>query len=214
MNNRTYSITLANGVVIGNLRLNGSYYIADEVIDTTVFDGNCSPVTINDGETDDFHEHMEVVDIRKMETETWMALRDVSEEELAMVQNAASARYLNSQLVVTMSDEDAINNIDVFPVWSSNSKSYKVDNRVKYGTQLYKCLTSHVSQPSWAPPTTPSLWVRIDDPSVEWPEWVQPLGATDAYAAGAKVSHNDKHWVSDVDNNTWEPGVYGWTEQT
>ena len=24
--------------------------------------------------------------------------------------------------------------------------------------------------------------------------------------------HNDKIWVSIVDNNVWEPGVYGWEE--
>jgi hypothetical protein len=30
---------------------------------------------------------------------------------------------------------------------------------------------------------------------------------------GAKVSHNGKHWISDVDNNVWEPGVYGWSEE-
>ena len=29
---------------------------------------------------------------------------------------------------------------------------------------------------------------------------------------GAKCSHNGKHWMSDVDNNVWEPGAYGWTE--
>lgn len=36
--------------------------------------------------------------------------------------------------------------------------------------------------------------------------------AHDAYAQGDKVSHNGKHWTSKVDNNVWEPGVYGWTE--
>lgn len=35
-----------------------------------------------------------------------------------------------------------------------------------------------------------------------------------AYAKGAKVSHNGKHWTSDVDANVWEPGAYGWTEAT
>ena len=38
------------------------------------------------------------------------------------------------------------------------------------------------------------------------------LGAHDAYEQGAKVSHNGKHWISDVAANVWEPGVYGWTE--
>ena len=59
---------------------------------------------------------------------------------------------------------------------------------------------------------SPSLWVRIDDPSQEWPEWVQPQGGTDAYPMGAKVSHGGKHWISDYDNNVWEPGVFGWHE--
>ena len=44
----------------------------------------------------------------------------------------------------------------------------------------------------------------------EYPEWVQPTGAHDAYNIGDKVTHNGKTWVSDVDNNVWEPGVYGW----
>jgi hypothetical protein len=43
--------------------------------------------------------------------------------------------------------------------------------------------------------------------------WVQPTGAHDAYPAGARVSHNFKVWVSSVDANVWEPGVYGWTEE-
>ena len=38
------------------------------------------------------------------------------------------------------------------------------------------------------------------------------MGAHDAYSAGAKVSHGEKHWISDQDGNVWEPGVYGWTE--
>ena len=29
---------------------------------------------------------------------------------------------------------------------------------------------------------------------------------------GDKVRHNEKVWVSTIDNNVWEPGVYGWDE--
>ena len=43
---------------------------------------------------------------------------------------------------------------------------------------------------------------------------MQPIGAHDAYAKGDKTSHNSKNWVSTVDNNVWEPGVYGWEEAT
>jgi hypothetical protein len=27
---------------------------------------------------------------------------------------------------------------------------------------------------------------------------------------GDRVTHNDQTWESTVDNNVWEPGVYGW----
>lgn len=47
-----------------------------------------------------------------------------------------------------------------------------------------------------------------------WPAWSQPTGAHDAYSAGDRVSHSGKHWTSDADGNVWEPGVYGWTENT
>ena len=41
----------------------------------------------------------------------------------------------------------------------------------------------------------------------EWPQWSQPIGAADAYMKGDKVSYEDKHWVSDIDNNVWAPGT-------
>ena len=49
-------------------------------------------------------------------------------------------------------------------------------------------------------------------PDDEYPEWIQPTGAHDAYAQGAKVSHNGKKWTSDIPANVYEPGVYGWME--
>jgi hypothetical protein len=43
------------------------------------------------------------------------------------------------------------------------------------------------------------------------PAWVQPLGAQDAYALGARVTHNGQTWTSGYAANVWEPGVFGWT---
>ena len=112
-----------------------------------------------------------------------------------------------------LTDEQAAAVAAIFPLWSGNGVSYAAGDRVQYETLLYKCLQSHTSQTDWTPTSAVSLWARIDDPAVEWPEWRQPAGAHDAYAMGAKVSHNDKHWISTVDANVWEPGVYGWEEQ-
>lgn len=112
----------------------------------------------------------------------------------------------------TASDEQAAAFPSLFPAWSAAGAAYAAGDRVQYGDLLYKCLTAHTSQESWTPDAAPSLWVRIDDPAVEWPEWRQPQSSTDAYAQGAKVSHNGKHWISTSDANVWEPGVYGWEE--
>ena len=40
--------------------------------------------------------------------------------------------------------------------------------------------------------------------------WVQPLGATDAYAKGAVVTYGGKTWTSVLPANVWAPGVAGW----
>lgn len=113
-----------------------------------------------------------------------------------------------------LTDEQAVAAPFLFDEWDPDGVSYTAEvSKVTYNDLLYKCLQSHVSQASWNPADAVSLWVRIDDPAIEWPEWRQPTGAHDAYPIGAKVSHNNKHWVSNVDNNVWEPGVYGWDEQ-
>ena len=56
-----------------------------------------------------------------------------------------------------------------------------------------------------------------DSGSSDWPEWVQPTGAHDAYAKGSQVTHNGERYVSKIDANVWEPGVFGseslWSKQ-
>lgn len=101
---------------------------------------------------------------------------------------------------------------NLFPSWDGNGKAYAVDDLVQYDNLLWKCVQAHTSQPDWMPGTAPSLWSRASDPGEEWPEWIQPTGGHDAYAAGAKVSHNGKHWISTVDGNVWEPPTM-WEEQ-
>lgn len=121
-------------------------------------------------------------------------------------------RSLIIKASASLSDTDALQAVELFKRWNGDGQEYVADERVSDDGILYKVLQDHTSQPSWKPKDSPSLFVRVDDPSIEWPEWIQPVGSTDAYAEGAKVSHNEKHWISNTDGNVWEPGVYGWTE--
>jgi hypothetical protein len=109
-----------------------------------------------------------------------------------------------------LDDNEAETVTTIFPVWESGVR-YEVGDRRKHNGLLYRCIQAHTSQTDWTPPTVPALWVRTF--TEEWPEWIQPAGAHDAYNTGDKVSHNNKHWICDIDANVYEPGVYGWTEQ-
>lgn len=112
----------------------------------------------------------------------------------------------------TISDIDLKFEESVFPQWNPDGYSYFAGEKVTYNDSYYRCIQSHTSQEDWSPDVAVSLWVAISDPAEEWPEWKQPTGAHDAYQKGDKVSHNDKHWISDIDANAYEPGVYGWTK--
>lgn len=124
-------------------------------------------------------------------------------------EHAIKLREMIVKASISLSDEDALEAIELYPAWKTGT-AYAVDERIRYGETLYRCVQAHTSQADWTPDITPALWtvVSLD----EFPEWVQPTGAQDAYRIGDKVSHNDKHWVNTLDYNTYEPGVYGWDE--
>ena len=54
------------------------------------------------------------------------------------------------------------------------------------------------------------------EPDDEWPEYVQPTGAHDAYGVGDKITWNGKHYICVLANCVWSPDVYpnAWEEQS
>ena len=112
---------------------------------------------------------------------------------------------------LAVDDQTALRMAAFYPEWASGV-AYTTGYKVQHGGKLWCCLQDHTSQDGWKPDSAPSLWAKvlIPDETVA-PEWEQP-DSTNPYSVGDKVTHNGKTWVSDVDNNVWEPGVYGWTE--
>lgn len=107
-----------------------------------------------------------------------------------------------------LTDEQALQVSTLYPLWDA-AKTYAVGARVRYGGELYRCLTAHTAQAAWTPTDAHSLWAKVlTDPSGEILPWVQP-DSTNPYAKGDKVTHNGKTWESLVDNNVWEPGAVG-----
>ena len=134
---------------------------------------------------------------------------------MTLVEKARELRkILEKAMTATQSltDAEAITATCLHPKWSGDSVQYTAGQRVQDDGILYTVLQAHTSQPDWKPADAPSLFAKvlIPDPTAV-PEWEQPE-STNPYSKGDKVTHNGKTWVSDIDGNVWEPGVYGWTE--
>ena len=87
---------------------------------------------------------------------------------------------------------------------------------------LYRCTRSTGTAVYNALSELVGLYVEVVTSGTEEPEeptgdevaeWVQP-DSTNPYMTGDRVLHNGSTWESTVDNNVWEPGVYGWAEVT
>ena len=106
-------------------------------------------------------------------------------------------------------DEMSLQVPNLYPTWKVET-NYSVGDRVLYNDVLYKVLQDHTSQETWTPTDAPSLFAKVLIPDEDVIlEWEQP-DSTNPYMTGDKVSHNGKTWVSTINNNVWEPGVYGW----
>ena len=145
------------------------------------------------------------------EGQTWTRSDGVEFHGLMIAPAKDYDRIMVDVAIGYLDDNEAESVTILFEQWAVGV-TYSVGDRRQYDGLLYRCVQAHTSQADWTPDVVPALWVRTS--TEEWPEWVQPSGAHDAYPKGAKCGHNSKHWISDIDSNVYEPGVYGWNEVT
>lgn len=86
-----YKITLADGTKLENLELNGNNYIAEGVVDDSVFKDNLATVTITDGKETTTYEDMVLLSHRVDGGRSWIVLGVKSEKEK---QEEATARKI------------------------------------------------------------------------------------------------------------------------
>ena len=78
---------------------------------------------------------------------------------------------------------------------------------------LVEVIQGHTTQADWTPDKVPALWTPVRATKGETPdEWVQPVGASDAYSKGDRVTFEGAVWESVIDANVWSPSAYpaGW----
>lgn len=119
----------------------------------------------------------------------------------------------------SLPEEKALEVPEVFPLWQAGT-AYTVGQIVRFDkeasgkSKIFKVLQAHTSQADWLPQSTPALYKLISFAAGGIPNWVQPVGAVDAYKMNDIVMHKTKKWKSTAANNVWEPGVYGWVTIT
>ena len=124
-------------------------------------------------------------------------------------------RALIVKASASLPDEDALEAVELFPAWTAGV-AYAVDQRIRYGDKLYRCVQAHTAQTDWTPDKTPALWTEVAKPG-EIPVWRQPTGAQDAYMTGDKVHYPDAEgpvYLSLMDYNIYSPEAYpqGWRQ--
>ena len=150
-------------------------------------------------------EEIAAMETAQAEAEAYERTRPLTESEVSRL---LIAQRINT---LTVDDQTALRMVEFYPEWSA-CVAYTAEYKVQRSGKLWRCLQNHTSQEGWEPESAPSLWAKVLIPDATVvPEWEQP-DSTNPYSAGDKVTHNGKTWVSDIDNNVWEPGVYGWTE--
>lgn len=126
------------------------------------------------------------------------------------ITEARRLRAIIESQMQTAPDATAVEAVTLYPHWKPDTY-YAVGYRVQHNGILYSVLTAHTSQSDWTPDVSPSLFAKVLIPDPEQiPEWEQPE-STNPYMKGDKVMYEGKVWVSDMDNNVWTPGEYGWT---
>lgn len=79
---------------------------------------------------------------------------------MKLQERARHLRPLIERAAVSLSDEDALEAVELFPAWAADT-DYAVDERIRYDGRLYRCVQAHTSQSEWTPDATPALWTEV-----------------------------------------------------
>lgn len=124
----------------------------------------------------------------------------------------AAVSFMTKPMIADMSEEQLTAIAPLIPTWTVGTE-YQTGDIVRYNGVLYRCLQNDTAQEIFPPNTYTSGWKRVDEPDEQgiYP-FSQPLGATDTYMKGDKVSFEGAYYQSTIDYNVWSPTAYpqGW----
>lgn len=138
-----------------------------------------------------------------------------TDEARALGRQLRAARRIVAKQVAVQVTADELNNdeiaevADLFDDWSGDGVAVTVGQVLRWDGTLVEVIQAHTTQPDWTPDVVPALF-KVHRSAGQVAEWVQPLGSSDAYQIGDRVTFEGSTWESTAANNVWAPNVYGW----
>lgn len=142
------------------------------------------------------------------------AERDAKAAEQQEMQKAvlAAVSFMTKPMIADMTPEQLTAIAPLIPAWTVGTE-YQIGDVVRYDNTLWQCLQNNTAQDIYPPDSYVAGWKRVEEPDEQgiYP-FNQPLGATDAYMKGDKVSFEGAYYQSTIDYNVWSPTAYpqGW----
>ena len=133
-----------------------------------------------------------------------------------ILEQAQAIRNSMNIVITTLTDEEAVNVIELYMPWKSG-EVVAVDDMRRDEGKLYRCLQTHTTQDDWHPASVPALWVEIA-PAGEYREIKDNMLSTEAFALGeiGWYQTKDNLYKSLIDANVYTPASYpaGWEAYT
>lgn len=127
--------------------------------------------------------------------------------EALAVYNAAKAEIAETETEAeTLASDDWFNRL---------GEEVVAGDEVTHLGVTYQVIQPHTLSACWVPGQVPALYKAKADPGVEWPPIPENISAENPWMKGDKGTWKEKHYISLIDYNVWNPDAYpaGWQEQ-
>lgn len=168
----------------------------------------------------------EVIQLTQEEIQSQITAQAKIDQGIKAQQILEAEAVANAQ---TLPDDDALENIEIYPLWSEFEEEYLFEPPMKVQDfnnenelKLFRAIQPNNKRSNTKPILFPAGWTLIEfSGGIE--VWSQPTGGDGKYPyidplTGVQylVEHNGQIWQNTYEAglNVWEPGVFGWTIYT
>lgn len=126
--------------------------------------------------------------------------------EKTILEKAKNLRKTIESLAQNLSNNDALDNIELFPNWKPN-QIYKQGYLIRFNNKLYRIVKQHYSKEEIPPDDINAGFYYYQlfyiEPNSPQP-WLQPT-KDNPYMMGDLIIYKEKTYKSLINNNMWNP---------